>query len=172
MVHVLGDQGDLDALIDRHDHLWVGGRRTVDLDLLGWIGELPLPLVADHLDLDPNVLWLPVINDVEHPGRGKEEGDHDNERNDRPDDFKDEVAVGLDWERGVTRLPAVADHRPDDQPLNQDEDNGGYGEDQVVEISNLQRLVGHGRWGEGRLTAGRNEGDGGQAQQHREFLHG
>ena len=66
MVHVLGNEGDLDALIDRHDHLWVGRGGTEDLDLLGWIGELPLPLVADHLDLDPNVLWLSGINDVEY----------------------------------------------------------------------------------------------------------
>ena len=87
VVHVLGDQGDFDALIDRHDHLWVGRSGTEDLDLLGWIGELPLPLVADHLDLDPNVLRLSGIDNVEHASRGEEEGDDNNEGDHRPDDF-------------------------------------------------------------------------------------
>ena len=52
--------------------------------------------------------------------------------------------MGLDREGGVARLPAVANHRPDDQPLNQDENDGRHSEDQVVEISNLKCLVGHG----------------------------
>ena len=108
MVHILCNERDLDALVDWHNHLWIGGRCAEDLDLLGWVRKLPLPLVTDHLDLDSHVLWLSGINDVQHASGGEEEGDDHDERNDRPDDFKDQVAVGLDGERGVVRLAAVA----------------------------------------------------------------
>ena len=74
--------------------------------------------------------------------------------------------MGLDWEGGVARLASVANDRPDNEPLHQDEDDGGEGEDEIVEGTNLNCLLCYGRSREGRLTAGRNEGDGGQAQQH------
>ena len=74
--------------------------------------------------------------------------------------------MSLNWEGRVARLAAVANDRPDDEALNQDEDNGGNGEDEVIEAADLQRLIGHCWQWEGGLTAGRNEGDGGETQQH------
>ena len=68
MVDILANERDLNALVDRHNHLGVGGGGTKDLNLLRRIGELPLPLIADHLNLDRYVLWLARINNVEHTG--------------------------------------------------------------------------------------------------------
>ena len=80
--------------------------------------------------------------------------------------------MGLNWEGGVTWLAAVADDRPDNETLDQQEHDGGDGEDEVVKSPNLQRLLGNRRQGEGGLAATRNEGNGAQPQQQREFLHG
>ena len=66
MVHILRNKGDLDALVDRHNHLGVRRGGTKDFDLLRRIGELPLPLIADHLNLYANFFRLSGVNNVEH----------------------------------------------------------------------------------------------------------
>jgi hypothetical protein len=57
--------------------------------------------------------------------------------------------VGLGRQLVVARLPPVADHRPDDQPLDDDEDHDGEAEDDVVEVPDLLALD--------RLRLGREE---------------
>ena len=53
--------------------------------------------------------------------------------------------MGLNWEGGVTRLAAVADDRPDNETLDQQEHDGGDGEDEVVKVTNLNCLLCYGR---------------------------
>jgi len=66
VVHVLRDEGDLNHLPDRDDELSVLGRRAEDFNAVVWIGELPLPLIADNLNFDFGFGRIARINNVEH----------------------------------------------------------------------------------------------------------
>ena len=71
--------------------------------------------------------------------RDHEQEDHDDRRDERPDDLGEVVAVGLRRELVVAGLAAVADDRPDDQALDDEEDHDRDAEDDVVQVADVGR---------------------------------
>jgi hypothetical protein len=114
-------------------------RLRVELRVRGEVVERPLELARDRADLEVR-LGGRRIDRVQGLPRHDEQDDDDDRRHERPGDLGEIVAVRLRRELVVTWLASVADDRPDDQALDDEEDHDREAEDDVVEVANVLAL--------------------------------
>ena len=171
VIHILCNERDLNALVNWDNEFWIVLGGAVDLNPLGWVAELPLPLVAHNFHLYRNLLWLTGVNNAEHLGGCEEEANNRNERDHRPNHLKNEVAVRLGRKASIVWLTPILDDRPDNQPFHQYEDEGCHHKDEHVEVLDQETLLRHSRWREGSLTAAEHECHGEKGDQRCRFTH-
>ena len=111
----------------------------VDLCVSRQVFERPGELAGDRAHREVG-LRADCLDAVERLPRDHEEKQHDQGRDERPGDLCEVVAVRLRREDVVTGLAVIADDRPDDQALDDEEDDGGDRENDVVEVADLRAL--------------------------------
>ena len=116
--------------------------RCVRADLGVQVVELPLELPGQGADLRLRV-GRGGVDGVEGLPRHDEEEDDDERGDDRPDELGDVVAVDLGRQGVVAGLAPVADDRPDDQRLDDQEDRHRDEEDDGVQVADLRALGRH-----------------------------
>jgi len=166
VVHVLRHQGDLNDFAHGHNEFRVLVRGAEDLYAVVGVGELPLPLIANDLNFDLGLRGVARIDYVQDIPRCNEEDEHGNHWDCRPDQLEYKVSVGLYWQIGIGWLAAITNYRPDDQPLNEDENKCRNREHQVVEVAHLQGLLSNWVPEAYRLATACDEGEGGDEEWH------